>query len=1440
MEPTNINVNNMKFESDDLSEVNEIELIKRTIENNTHEVFEDLKIKRITSWRKSHKKFKKNLIFNILSFGILHLVSIFNPNIYIKLYCVPWTAKECDFFLVENIYGNLTLCEKIYKKDKNANKNDNEIDKGNLRNINNNIKSAYNNLIKHVTYSFEYKSCLYEYNEKTNQIFPIYMNLSKMLNKDIFNFFSDGLSSLSLVETFKKRYGQNKFKLNLKIIYLYFLKTQIPSLAIIIIIALIEFIALKNYLTIFIKIALAIAILVIQLIIDRINFINKYKNEFTLDGKDKKVRVKRDYLLKNDYQLYDKINIIELLPGDIILLKNDDYIPCDCIVIRGECLVSDSDLTGSLNIYKKIALKNNSEYFKYKNSNINILYHGMKIINSFSKTDRGYILALCINTGPNTFKANLYSNSLDFFERKKEYNNVYNLFGERKKIFLYMAINIVILIIIGFIYYYEFLEESYKESDFFKENFGKSVVVIISKTLMAIFFSIQNILIFFALLQLYKLNIVCFDKSRLIKSGKINTIIFNKTETLSENYLEIEGYHPISLNINKPNQFIFKHYSKSQSKYLSNNIFAFYQNYILGLINIKNENKYLLNNLNNPKKAKFLFVLFFECLLSCNSIEKNDMDFFGNNIEVKLFDDIKWSIKQYEENINNNYLKIKFPNIGNLNNSKLIEHYYYITRKIVDIFPKNYYKLEESLNDNVMNQKINQGKIKLSRINTINTLTSDDYFYTNQVQLDITNANIHSYKLRIYKKFIFNGSLSSASITYNFLTKELRFMIKAFPEDVIDKCDRNSIPKDFEKIISINRKNGCIILVCATKKIELEEYHDTDDLEKYIDDLTFLGFITLENKIKGNVTNSIKELRKFNDNFKIVSGDNVYNCLSTGFKSGIIEDRNIFVLDTEDISNKITIRKICSFKYKEKSEDEKEDDISKLSELKSVSQVTKNINQSKELGNNKKKFIRNNNKKYSIINNQFNNNFNKENLISEINNLPPIEDFIDKERKNVKEPTGKRKVNKEKSELFNGNSEYERIINKEKLDKIDTNQEIPDNNSPFQNSLLTKIKTDITRNSKINIEKSLLNEEENEYKYLAFMEKYYYHDIYKEYDDVKNGIFCISGNFLNYLNSIIEHKGVKNFMEKVIEKTKIFFDMSSNDKCLLVDFFKESPKNIVCVIGQSDSDIYSILSSDIGINLKNPINMNTILCHYYSEKKDISCIKDIMIVGKVFYEDNVLLESMSFVCTLVLNGYILCSIIKNVDINIGEINFLEIEFFILATLSFLGKTKENIYTNQNSNLLNFYYYLQLGENISFKILGFLLFALIFEKDYSFDDHEVDKEFLSYFFVLCTEFLICGILSFNFISFYKESAFNNFYLIFFILVFFLNILFLLFTNSSNYSRDLFSITKFIYNEKIMDSFSDRNRAFLLVALLFDFFGTVLMNMITYVIFNCLIN
>jgi hypothetical protein len=79
---------------------NEIDIKRRTLENNTHEVIEDTKIKRVTSWRKSQAKFFKSMIYNILSFGILHIISLFYPNLFIKLYCNSSSAAECDYFLV--------------------------------------------------------------------------------------------------------------------------------------------------------------------------------------------------------------------------------------------------------------------------------------------------------------------------------------------------------------------------------------------------------------------------------------------------------------------------------------------------------------------------------------------------------------------------------------------------------------------------------------------------------------------------------------------------------------------------------------------------------------------------------------------------------------------------------------------------------------------------------------------------------------------------------------------------------------------------------------------------------------------------------------------------------------------------------------------------------------------------------------------------------------------------------------------------------------------------------------------------------------------------------------------------------------------------------------------------------------------------------------------
>ena len=79
----------------------------------------------------------------------------------------------------------------------------------------------------------------------------------------------------------------------------------------------------------------------------------------------------------------------------------------------------------------------------------------MKIVKTISRFNEGYISVLCINTGPNTYKANQYSNILYLFERKEEYRNTYEIFGQGRKIMVLVTIIIMVLTIsLGFAYFF--------------------------------------------------------------------------------------------------------------------------------------------------------------------------------------------------------------------------------------------------------------------------------------------------------------------------------------------------------------------------------------------------------------------------------------------------------------------------------------------------------------------------------------------------------------------------------------------------------------------------------------------------------------------------------------------------------------------------------------------------------------------------------------------------------------------------------------------------------------------------------------------------------------------------------------------------------------------------------------------------------------------------
>ena len=655
---------------------NKIKLFKRTLENNTHIVLEDTRLKNITSWRKSKKKFLQNLIFNILTFGMLHIISLYFPKLYLKLYCNPWPPQECDYFLIESIYGKFTLCSKIHKKSKNPQSIsfNADITKENIIStslINYNNKNGHY-LTKNLTYSFKYKSVTYEYNEETSEIIPVYMNLSKMTNKAIFNFFAEGLSTENILKKFEDRYGKNEYYINLNIVYFYFKRIEALYLVFILIIEAVN-IFFKDVISFFIFLGIEIILFIIEYIITKKIIYNLYKKEYTLDGEKNKIKVKRKHKFMSNSDLFYEIKNCDLLPGDVIYLKSNDFAPCDCLILEGECIVNENSLNGSLDIFKKKSLENNNEQFNYELSKVNILYHGMKIVKTISKLNEGYISALCINTGPNTYKANQYSNILYLFERKIEYKKMYEIFGDGRKIILFLFAAIFILtIILGIIYIFSLdVDFDFKNSKTLNLLYI-TIIRVICKSFMPVFFVTNSIIYLVGILHLINENIFCFEKSKLTSPSNINTIFFGKTGILCENNFEINGYHPIHINPNKANNISYRTYKSYQYKEMNSQLLKYYKEYLY-----KSQNNIFTQdfnprhalrvdrNINKRNKESYeCITLFLECLLSCNNKEKYNSEIFGNSVETQIFRNMKWDIKSYRfNNINNNEQDIKYINI---------------------------------------------------------------------------------------------------------------------------------------------------------------------------------------------------------------------------------------------------------------------------------------------------------------------------------------------------------------------------------------------------------------------------------------------------------------------------------------------------------------------------------------------------------------------------------------------------------------------------------------------------------------------------------------------------------------------------------------------------------------------------------------------------------
>ena len=1466
---------------------NEINFLRRTLENNTHEVLQDSKLKRITSWRKSKKKFIKNLIYNIFSLGILHLVSIYNPNLYIKLYCNPCHPKDCDYFLVEDIYGKYTLCLKIYKK------RNNYIDiEPNLENekgifpINNNNNYTYNRikcLSKNLTFSFIYKSMTYEYNDETNEIAPVYMNLSKLSNYGIINNFSEGLLTESLVTKYKERYGLNEYHINADLLYIYSKRVEVPNFLIVFIIGIIDFL-IGDYISFIIKASIIIIIFFHQYIVIKGMARNLSKDEYTLDGEKQPIRVRRKYLLK-DNEFYTEIKKKELLPGDIIFLKSNDIVPCDCLIMEGECIANESNSTGNLDTFRKTFLERNNELFNYKFNKVNILLHGMKISKTFSKLKEGFISVLCINTGANTYKANQYSNILYLSERRKDNKKIYRFFGENRKSFFIMALFIFfICIILAVGFYFIFELENIK----LKKLFAFTIIRTFCKSLMPFYYISYYIIIILSVIRLKSEKILCYDKSRLVNNaGKIETIFFSKTGTLCQKNFEISEYHPVYINPHKSNRISCKSFNQTQCKEMNLKLLNYYKDYLHKKkinnndskeFNLRHalrfeQNELHINKLKNQSSE--YIALFMECLLSCNSIDKFNTEIYGNIIETSIFNEMNWDIKVYDfkdsiYNYSNNEFNEKYSSMSEKRSNKFFYNnkFVFIDKKISDIFPKNYYKITESINNEIKEKNSNIKRTSSffifeevkdsdddnSSLNNSKKETSLSLNF-NSILNNVNSTNINSYKLRVYKRFIIYGTLNSSAIVYNFLTKELRFMIKGMAEDILDKCNKKSLPDNFRSTISFYRKKGYIIIICATKLINIEEYNDFNEYDYYLNNLTFCGFITLKSILKKNTKNAIRELKKFNCNLIITSGDNEYNCLSVGFDSGIIENKNVFVFDRDENNNKILIRKIYSIKDYDKYNNNINNNDSDTEKNSNETINIVNENNSTKIVSNKFIFT-------SIFKKKISKNIKDENLVRSSKTKKFLNPYLNFGKKIYKEKIVKNKKvleNTEKENYKNDllNSELCEINKTDEKDKKSITKarksnifkKLDSNNLNVNPNKIRPVKsrqrTDIMKFQDMmdnySKNKNIYRDElKSKNTFIGDYERfYYYYGIFHDNHDLRdNCIYCVSGKTINYLYSNKKRKECKHLLKQIHKYCKIFFHMTSIDKSISIDFFREFPNSYICKIGECQSDFDPIMSSNVGINLREPKNLNTLLCHFYTIDDNIICIKKIIMEGRSVDENIALMKISSYFCTMIINSYIVTCFYRNREVFIGQLNFLEIIISLFFILSFTSKPDYNYHLNplsKNLKLLKCHFYTQIIGLFIFKLLSIYFSNYLYKINSEIKIEEANKIFCTYYFILCIELIFSINISFNFISFLKKGVFTNTIFILFILLLLLYFINLISLNSSNFNCDFFKITFFEYHGNLIDSFDDKNRIQLIIICLIDFFVTIFYSMIVYYTF-----
>jgi len=252
----------------------------------------------------------------------------------------------------------------------------------------------------------------------------------------------------------------------------------------------------------------------------------------------------------------------------------------------------------------------------------------------------------------------------------------------------------------------------------------------------------------------------------------------------------------------------------------------------------------------------------YECMITCHSIAQVSNQFIGDPLDIEMFKATKWRIDEVE-------------------NSKESD--------IVELA-----RFEPELNEEEIARydgtKIDNSEIEMGKIGSNEPAS-----------------------FSLVKRFDFSSSLQRMSVlSLNTQNKTLNAFVKGSPEMIYSLSKQASIPNDFFDVLEKYTKDGLRVLAFGYKEIsQFDAGWVTECKREQIEcDLTFIGFMVMENKVKSETIPSIKKLQAAEIDTIMATGDNGLTAVAVGRNCNIINpSRTCFLAErVKDHNHKFDIK----------------------------------------------------------------------------------------------------------------------------------------------------------------------------------------------------------------------------------------------------------------------------------------------------------------------------------------------------------------------------------------------------------------------------------------------------------------------------------------------------------------------------------------------------